>query len=82
LGELLPEKQAGSARKKVHSYLKYSGIAFQMAGLVIAGILLGKWLDNKLGTPKPFFTIGLVLLFFTGFMYRLYVDLTRKPDDH
>lgn len=76
-----PEIDPKKVRKSVNTYLKYSGLAFQMAGLVALGIFLGQWLDKKLNTPKPFFTIALVCLFFAGFMYRLYIDLTKKPED-
>lgn len=65
-------------RKKMYAYLKYSGLAFQMAGIVVISILLGKWLDGKFGFQKPFMTIFLVLFFFSAFMYKLYRELDKK----
>lgn len=65
-------------RKKMYAYLKYSGLAFQMAGIVVISILLGKWLDGKFGFQKPFMTIILVLFFFSAFMYKLYRELDKK----
>lgn len=76
-----PEINPQKVRKSVNVYLKYSGLAFQMAGMVAAGIFLGQWLDKKFHTPKPFFTLVLVCVFFGGFMYKLYIDLTKKPDE-
>ncbi|HRO09741.1 MAG TPA: AtpZ/AtpI family protein [Saprospiraceae bacterium] len=65
-------------RNNVHAYLKYSGLAFQFAGVVVAGLLIGKWLDKILQFEKPVMTMLLILLFFCGYMYKLYVDLIRK----
>jgi hypothetical protein len=68
----------GKVKKKSDSYLKYSGIAFQLAGLMIIGIFLGKKLDAWLGLEKPFMTMLLIMIFFSGYMYKLYVDLTKN----
>ena len=65
-------------RKNVRAYLKYSGLAFQMAGVVIISLFLGKWTDKFFGLQKPLFTIILVLLFFSAFMYKLYKELSQK----
>jgi MFS-type transporter involved in bile tolerance (Atg22 family) len=65
-------------RKSRYAYLKYSGLAFQMAGVVVFSILAGQWLDNKLGFEKPVFTISFVLIFFSAFMYKLYRELLQK----
>ncbi len=61
--------------KKFSSYLKYSGLAFQLALVVFIGIFLGKKIDNYLELKKPIATMLLVLLLFVGYMYRLYVDI-------
>ncbi|KXK40504.1 MAG: AtpZ/AtpI family protein [Saprospiraceae bacterium] len=71
-------KEKGKITHKVHAYLKYSGLAFQMAGVVIFGYLIGQWLDRKLLLEKPYITILLIILFFAGFMYKLYLDLTKE----
>lgn len=62
-------------RKKVHVYLKYSGLGFQLAGLVILGLFVGKWIDSSLNLDKPIFAMLLILIFFSGFMYKLYMEL-------
>lgn len=63
--------------KKADSYLKYTGLAFQMAGIILVSIFVGKWLDNEMQNEKPFLTIILMLVFFGAFMYKLATDL--KP---
>jgi len=62
---------------RINQYLKYSGIAFQMAFIVLAGILIGKKADRYFSLEKPYITMVLVLLFFGGYMYKLYVDLIK-----
>jgi hypothetical protein len=60
--------------------MKYAGLAFQLAALVAVAAWLGGRIDRALGTRKPYFTALLVLLFTVGFFYRMYLDLTRRPD--
>jgi hypothetical protein len=59
----------------VNSYLKYSGMAFQLAFLIAGGYYMGAWCDQKLGFTKPICAMFLILLFFCGFMYQLYKSL-------
>lgn len=60
-----------------NAYLKYSGIAFQLAALVFIGIYTGQWIDTKMNMDKPIFTMLLVILFFALFLYKLYDDLKK-----
>jgi len=71
-------KKQKTAKKKVNAYLKYTGIAFQLAAIILLGIFGGQKLDELCGFEVPIITILLLLLLFTGFMYRLYLDLTKK----
>lgn len=75
----MPDNKDGKFQDKTRSYLKYSGLAFQLAGLIIAGLLIGRWLDNLLHLEKPYITMLLILVFFSGYMYKLYIELSRKP---
>jgi len=63
-------------KKKVDSYLKYSGMAFQMAGVILVSIFLGQWLDEKMANETPYITILLTLLLFGGYMYKLTKELS------
>jgi len=74
-----PKTDSGNKTiKKGNTYLKYSGIAFQLAALIFLAIFLGKKLDSLFSLSKPYFTILLVLLFFSAFLYKLYLDLSKK----
>jgi len=66
-------------KKKFNAYLKYSGLAFQLAAVVVIGLFVGRWIDAYFSLSKPIFSMILILVFFSLYMYRLYVDLTKKP---
>jgi F0F1-type ATP synthase assembly protein I len=55
-------------------------MAIQFFVLIALGAWLGQQADKRLGTSSPFFTIGLILLFATGFFYVLIKDLNRKDE--
>jgi len=63
-------------KKKVDSYLKYSGLAFQMAGVIFISLYVGQLLDERLNTPKPYITMLFMIVFFSAFMYKLIKDLS------
>ena len=57
--------------------MRYSGMAMQLfIGMAIAA-WVGQKLDARFNTPKPFITIILILLFTSGYFYKMYKDLTR-----
>lgn len=66
-----------SPKKKTKNLMKYTGLGFQMAGVFLFGIFGGQWLDGHFETEKPYFTIGLILFLFTGYLYKLYLDLAK-----
>jgi putative Mn2+ efflux pump MntP len=55
-----------------NSYLKYSGIGFQIAAITAAGFFAGYKLDEYLRTEKPYFTALLGIIFA---LLGLYVSL-------
>jgi membrane protein DedA with SNARE-associated domain len=63
-----------------NQYLKYSGMALQLFVLLAIGAWGGQKLDEMLKTSQPYFTIALILLFTTGFFYKLVKDLNRKDE--
>ncbi len=63
-----------------NQYLKYSGMVLQLFVLLAIGAWLGQYIDEKLNTPDPYFTILLILLFTAGFFYKLVKDLSQKDD--
>lgn len=64
-------------KKKVKNLMKYTGLGFQMAGIFFIGIFGGQKLDNHFGFETPYITIGLLLVLFTGYLYKLYIDLAK-----
>ena len=66
----LPKKKSSS-----NKYLKFSGIAFQLAALIAIAIWAGTKLDRKMGNSSQYMTALFVILAFTGFMYNLFREL-------
>jgi ATP synthase protein I len=64
-------------KNRNNAYLKYSGLAFQLAAVVCIGLFAGRWIDTKMQMDKPIFTMLLVMLFFALFLYKLYDDLKK-----
>lgn len=63
--------------RKVNAYLKYSGLAFQLAFVIFVGIYLGKYIDSYFGLKVPIATMILVVLLFGAYMYKLVIDLMK-----
>lgn len=55
-------------------------MAIQFFVLVALGAWLGQKLDKVVVTTQPYFTILFILLFTTGFFYKLVKDLNRKDE--
>jgi len=60
------------------SYLKYSGLAFQMFFILIAGWWIGAFLDKQIGWSESYLGGLLPVLFLIGFFYKLYIQLTNE----
>jgi F0F1-type ATP synthase assembly protein I len=71
-------KEETPNQKPINSYLRYSGIGFQLAGTVGAGVFLGVELDKWLKTSKPWFSIGCSILFLVAGFYLAFRDLLKK----
>jgi F0F1-type ATP synthase assembly protein I len=67
-----------SQKKPQIDYLRYSGLAFQLVVLILAGAWLGDWLDGRFGTQQPYWTAAFSLLGVLIGMYQLYRDLTKN----
>ena len=66
--------------KSAESYLKYSGMAFQMAAILIIGALAGKKLDAYYQTEKPYFTLLLVIIAIIAAFYLTLKDFIFDTD--
>ncbi|MDF1694311.1 MAG: AtpZ/AtpI family protein [Saprospiraceae bacterium] len=67
--------EPGDVKKKSASYMKYAGLAFQMAIIFFIGIYGGKKLDAYFGHETPGITIFLIFFLFIGYMYKLFHEL-------
>ncbi len=72
------KKGLRKADKKYRSYLHYSGIGFQMAGIILLSVFGGRWLDGLMEWKFPVFTLALSLLGITGAMVFLFKQTGRK----
>jgi F0F1-type ATP synthase assembly protein I len=61
--------------KAAKNYMKYSGMAFQIAAYLIVGIFLGKQADKYFDTAKPYFTALGAMLFLVAFFIKLLNDI-------
>lgn len=59
------------------SYLKYSGLGFQMVAIILLALWLGNMVDTKYSFDPPYFTILFILVAFGSFMAKLVVDLSK-----
>lgn len=71
-------------KKQVGGYLQYSGVAFQMAGIIAISFFFGRWIDQLIGWQHPYIAILLVMVFFGTYMYKLYKELIKpkKNEEH
>lgn len=70
-------KKPNKIVKKSNAYLKYTGMVGQLLFLMLFAVLAGKKIDAYFQTSSPYFTASLVILFFVGFVIRMYYDLTK-----
>jgi ATP synthase protein I len=73
------EQEPSSSKKRpLNAYARYSGIAFQMIFIVVAGVYAGIWLDNKLEWDKPVFTMILSFLSVIVAMYSVIREFLKE----
>ena len=65
---------------KVQSYLRYSGMAFELLGLIIFAVIIGQLLDRWLETNRPYFTAAMVIFFFSGYIIRLFYQTGEREE--
>lgn len=65
-------------RENLSNYAKYTGIAFQMIVIILAGVFLGVKMDKWFHTRDPIFTAVVTLLFVIIAIYTVIKDLLRK----
>jgi F0F1-type ATP synthase assembly protein I len=58
--------------------MRYAGLGIQLAITILGGVLLGQWLDRRLGTEALFTILG-AFLGFGATMYSLIRSLRESP---
>lgn len=66
-----------SPKKPDNSYLRYSGIGFQLAATIGAGVFIGYQLDKWQKTTHPYYTIAFAFVFFVVAFYALFKELMK-----
>ena len=66
-----------SDKGKLQSYLKYSGLAFQMLMVLGLAAYAGMRLDAYVGNRNPWFTILLMVLGVVGSIYKIIVSVMK-----
>jgi len=73
-----PKKdQKEKQKQSLNGLARYSGMAFQIGGAVILGILLGTWMDKQFETSHCFTALFSILGVFIG-LYGVFKDLLKK----
>jgi F0F1-type ATP synthase assembly protein I len=57
--------------------MRYAGLGIQLAATLLVFVLVGQWIDRRLGTGG-IITVVAVLLGFAGTLYSLIRQLNRK----
>ncbi len=65
------KKEKEEGRKKVNAYVRFSGMAFQMGGIIFVGVWGGMKLDEIFQYEQPWFTIGLSLTAVFAALYQV-----------
>jgi F0F1-type ATP synthase assembly protein I len=72
------QKKENLPKKQLNNAAKYSGMAVQMAAIIVIGVLGGIKLDSILGLKFPIFTLCLTLLSVFLAMYYFIKDVIKK----
>lgn len=73
----MEDPQREIKRKQVNSYVRYTGLFFQMFVIIGAFALAGSWLDGQQGTSQPYYTAGLALLGVVVAIYQVLKEVNK-----
>ncbi len=63
------EEKKNKNLKRANSYMRYTGMGFQMGIIILIGAIVGKKLDENFQTDRPYFTILLAVAATFAAMY-------------
>lgn len=58
----MPSKNSKKPKRKFDNFIRYSSLAFEMAAIMVVGVLAGYEIDEWLDLSFPAFTLGLMIL--------------------
>lgn len=70
-------KIPSSKKPALNPVLKYSGMAFQMIGIIVALTFVGKFLDHSFETQFPVFTLVFVIFSVFAALFLTIRDLIK-----
>jgi len=76
----MPENKKNK-RKQPNRLLTLTMVATQMGVTIFLGASLGKYLDERYSTPKPWFTISLTLFSLLVSLYSVLKQANKLNDD-
>ncbi|MBT8191458.1 MAG: hypothetical protein HKO89_05070 [Saprospiraceae bacterium] len=65
-------------QERIKVYARYSGMAFQIFGLLLVAMLIGKQIDLWMGNEKYYFAAGLSVVVLIAWFYKLIIELGKK----
>ena len=71
------KSQRPQSQNQINEYVKYSGLTFQMAALILLGYWVGGKIDGWLNLRIPVFTIILIVTFIILSIYSLIKKLPK-----
>lgn len=72
------DNQEKKRKGQANSYMRYTGMAFQMGATIFVGILLGQFLDRKMQTSRPYFTMLFAIVFTGAAVYLTIKDFLKN----
>lgn len=69
-------------KQKVNTYLKFTSLALQMAILITAAALGGRWLDEKQDNELPIWTLVLILIAIFASLYQIIREVIKMGKDN
>ena len=72
------DDQKPKGEETFKSYLKYSGLAFQMIGAMVLAAWAGSKLDDYMGNENPWITIVLLVVAVVASMVLVIISLSKK----
>ena len=71
------QSQRPQRQNQINEYVKYSGLTFQMAALILLGYWIGGKIDSWLDFRIPIFTIFFIVTFIILSIYSLIKKLPK-----